>query len=403
MSTAPLPEHGPDGDEPEGSVPLPAEDEDWDEEEGPQQGLYVTLPAEELTLEGFAEDGRADTMTPGPLLAAVLSAAAGEDGKGLAGLSDNQLIGFLSGARRMESLAAWAQMAALAELAGRRPAKGDPAGVSEFAADEVASVFRLTWQAAAGQIIYACNVAARLPRTFAALGAGKIHPVHVRIIEDETSILSDADAAAADEKLAEAALSKTFGELRSAAHRLVIKLDPEAVRRRKEKARGEAHVRRFRESSGNAGMIAREMPSAEILASMQHVEQRALDLRDAGVPGTLEELKARAYLDLLQERDSRPAQATPDQPAAADAGPDGNAGPDGSAGPAAALAPAATAVPAARAALDPRPARPGPASAATASPRRGGARVSRRWSTSSSRLVPCTATLARPGRWPGSG
>ena len=165
MSAAPFPAHGLDGDEPEGSVPLPAEDEDWDQEEGVQQGLYVTLPAEELTLEGFAEDGRADTMTPGPLLAAILSAVAGEDGKGLAGLSDDQLIGFLSGARRMESLAAWAQMAALAELAGRRPADGDPAGVSEFAADEVACAFRLTWQAAAGQIGYACNVATRLPRT----------------------------------------------------------------------------------------------------------------------------------------------------------------------------------------------------------------------------------------------
>jgi hypothetical protein len=34
------------------------------------------------------------------------------------------------------------------------------------------------------------------------------------IIEDETSILSAADAAAADEKLAEAAQSKTFRELR---------------------------------------------------------------------------------------------------------------------------------------------------------------------------------------------
>jgi hypothetical protein len=233
MPTAPLPEHGPDGDEPEGSVPLPAEDEDWDEEEGLQQGLYVTLPAEELTLEGFAEDGRADTMTPGPLLAAILSAAAGEDGKGLAGLSDNQLIGFLSGARRMESLAAWTQMAALTELAGRRPAKGDPAGVSEFAADEVASVFRLTWQAAAGQIGYARDVATRLPGTFAALAAGKIHPVHVRIIEDETSILSAADAAAADEKLAEAAQSKTFGELRSAAHPLVChRLESRRDRRR---------------------------------------------------------------------------------------------------------------------------------------------------------------------------
>ena len=64
---------------------------------------------------------------------------AGEDGTGLAGLSDDQLIGFLSGARRMESLAAWAQLAALAGLAGRCPAKGDPAGVSGFAADEVAA------------------------------------------------------------------------------------------------------------------------------------------------------------------------------------------------------------------------------------------------------------------------
>ncbi len=49
------------------------------------------------------------------------------------------------------------------------------------------------------------------------------------------------------------------------------------------------------------------MPSVEVLASMQHVEDRARALRDAGIPGTWEELKVRATLDLLQERDSRPA------------------------------------------------------------------------------------------------
>ena len=64
-------------------------------------------------------------------------------------------------------------------------------------------------------------------------------------------------------------------------------------------------MRRFREDSGNAGMVARELPSDEVLASWQHVEQRALDLRAAGMPGTLQELRVRAYLDLLQERDSR--------------------------------------------------------------------------------------------------
>jgi len=46
-------------------------------------------------------------------------------------------------------------------------------------------------------------------------------------------------------------------------------------------------VRPFRERSGNAGMAARELPSDEVLASWQHVEQRALDLRAAGLPGSL--------------------------------------------------------------------------------------------------------------------
>jgi hypothetical protein len=135
--------------------------------------------------------------------------------------------------------------------------------------------------------------------------------VHVRIIEDETSILTDQDAAKADAVLAESAPGKTFGELRSAAHKLVLRLDPEAARKRKEAARGEAQVRRFRENSGNAGMIARELPSDEVLSSWQHVEQRALDLRAAGLPGTLQELRVRAYLDLLQERDSRNQPAAP--------------------------------------------------------------------------------------------
>jgi hypothetical protein len=281
-------------DEPQGSG-LPG-----DAEEGIQQGLYVTLPAEELTLEGFAEDGRADTMAPGPLLAMVLGAVAGEEGEGLAGLSDDQLIGFLLGTRRMESRMAWAKMAALAELASR-PRRQD------FAADEVASAFNVTWLSAAGEIDYARTVKRRLPVTFAALGAGKLHPVHVKIIEEVTGILSDQDAAIADEELAEAAQSKTYGELRRAATRLVLKLDPEAVRKRKEKARGQARVRAFREESGNAGITGREMPSVEVLASMQHVEDRARALRDAGAPGTWEELKVRATLDLLQERDSRPA------------------------------------------------------------------------------------------------
>ena len=45
----------------------------------------------------------------------------------------------------------------------------------------------------------------------------------------------------------------TFGQLRSAAHKLVLQLDPEAARKRKETARGDAHVRPFRETSATPG------------------------------------------------------------------------------------------------------------------------------------------------------
>jgi Domain of unknown function (DUF222) len=300
---------------------------------GPEQGLFVCLPAEELSLEGFAQEGRADTMAPGPLLAEVVHAVVGEDGAGLAGLSDDQLMGVISAARRMESRAAWTLLAGLAELARRRPpGPGDRGGcgVGGFAADEVAAELSLTVLSASAQVGYACAVAGRLPRTFAALAAGAVRPVHVRIVEDETRVLSPEDAARADEVLAGAAGSMTFGQLRCAAHRLVLQLDPESALRRKESARQDAHVRRFREDSGNAGMVARELPPDEVLASWQHVEQRALDLRAAGMPGTLQELRVRAYLDLLQERDSRSA---PSGPSLGETGEDGGPGGNDDRGP----------------------------------------------------------------------
>jgi Domain of unknown function (DUF222) len=298
-----------------GRYPMP----DWSVED---------LPAE------FTPGGTADTMGPGPVLAALVHAAVGCDGAGLAGLPDDELLRVIRAARRMESRAVWTHLAAVREFAARRTAAAGPVsrcGFREFAAEELAWEVNLTVQAAEDQMAYACAVAGRLPRTFAALAAGQIHPVHVLIIDNETALLSPEDAAKADEVLAEAAQSKTFGQLRRTAHRVVLKLDPDSARRKKEAAKKDAHVRRFREDSGNAGMVAREMPPEEILASWQHIEQRALDLRAAGAAGTLQELRVRAFLDLLQERDSRHSQADPPGHPEGGDSPDGT-GPGGTGG-----------------------------------------------------------------------
>src|SRR3984957_944273 len=309
----------------------------------PEQGLYITLPAEQLTLSGFAQNGEADTMAPGALLAAIVDTVTGKDGSGLAGCSDDQLMGVISAARRQLSRSAWTEMAAIVEFA-RRASTGVE---GEFAADELAFELHMSQPSAADQMDFATTVAKRLPKTFAALAAGLIHPIHLRIIEEQTRYLSDADAAKADAILAGSAPGQTYGELRYAARKLVLTLDPDIARKRKEAARREAHVRRFQEESGNGGMVARELPSDEVLASWQHVEQRALDLRAAGVPGTLQELRVRAYLDLLQERDTRtlsadpvpasdpdqpPSGSDPSGPRGVGPGPDGP-GPDGADGP----------------------------------------------------------------------
>src|SRR5580704_6982183 len=325
-----FPDPGPDDAEPGGFPP----DQDAP---GPEQGLFITLPAGQLSLSGFSQGGATDTMAPGALLATVVDAVAGPEGSGLAGCSDDQLLGIISAVWRQQSRDAWTLMAAVGEYA-RRAGTGVE---GEFAADELASELHMSQRGAAGQMDFATEVAKRLPKTFAALAAGLIHPIHLRIIEEETRFLSAADAAKADAILAGSAPGQTYGELRYAARKLVLTLDPDIARKRKEAARREAYVRRFQEESGNGGMVARELPSDEVLASWQHVEQRALDLRAAGVPGTLQDLRVRAYLDLLQERDSRTLSADPvpagdpDQPPSGSdpsgppgAGP-GPGGPDG--------------------------------------------------------------------------
>jgi hypothetical protein len=169
MPQDPFPLPPGDAEEPDG-FPLPPAAEDAGPE-GMGQGLYVCLPAEQVTLAGFAQGGQADTMTPGPLLGTVVHTVTGPDGQGLAGCSDDQLLGIISAARRLEARAAWTELAAItayaARHAGSRPA-------DEFAPVELGFELHLTPQSAAEQMDYASAVARRLPQTFAALAAGRI-------------------------------------------------------------------------------------------------------------------------------------------------------------------------------------------------------------------------------------
>jgi hypothetical protein len=253
-----------------------------------------------------------DVLEPGPSLAGLADAAA--RGGGLAGLDDDELIGVLRAWRRLESWSTAGMLAAVAELARRRPAEraaparpgAFPGELSEFIGDEVAAALVLTGQAASTYLDLALDLATRLPGTARALREGVIDYLKARIIAGAVKVLSDADAGAVEARILAGAGRQTTGQLRAALARAVLAVDPEAAARRRELAQKDARVRRWQEDAGTAALAGYGLPPAEVLEADQKVTARALDLRAAGLAGSLEELRARAYLDALLGRDSMP-------------------------------------------------------------------------------------------------
>ena len=74
------------------------------------------------------------------------------------------------------------------------------------------------------------------------------------------------------------------------------------------------------EDSGNAALAGRELPADQVLAADERITAWARELKAAGLEGGMDELRARAYLDLLLGQDSRPGGSPPGTLGAAPAG-----------------------------------------------------------------------------------
>ena len=67
-------------------------------------------------------------------------------------------------------------------------------------------------------------------------------------------------------------------------------------------------MQRWAEDSGNAALMGRDCRPAEVLAADQRITAWARQLKAAGLDGDMDVLRARAYLDILLDKDSRPRQ-----------------------------------------------------------------------------------------------
>jgi hypothetical protein len=285
----------------------PALGDDEDEEPGPEHGGWVGQAS------GFAAGNPLDALPGGMPLAFFAGNAAGHDDR-YAGVPDNELDGVVSAWDRVEAYACARKHAAVAEFIRRRPepecALAGPAQMpqvwDEFAVDELRMLLAEHRGAAEDLMSRAHDLAVKLPETMRLFLAGRLRESRVKIIVFATAPLDPAEARAAEQLVLGRAGRLTPGGLREAIARAVMEVAPEKARNRREAARKDARVQRWAEDSGNAALMGRELPPAEVLAADQRITAWAHELREAGLAGCMDELRARAYLDLLLGKDSRP-------------------------------------------------------------------------------------------------
>jgi Domain of unknown function (DUF222) len=279
-----------------------------------QPGSARVFPGESSSPAAAFGPGMPLDVLPGCAGLAVAAEAAAEDG--FAGVSEAELVGVVCGWDRVEGHAHARKLAAVAEMARRNPGELD----AEFTADQLAYALGESRARADGLIGMAQSFEARLPGTGAALEDGTISRYKAEIIARATVLLEDEEARAAEVEVLARAARLTPGALRAAIARAVIAAAPKKAKERRETAAKDARVERWLQDTGNAALMGCELPPAEALAADEQITARARELKQAGLEGDMDQLRARAFLDLLLGQDSRPGQGGAAVPAAGPAG-----------------------------------------------------------------------------------
>ena len=287
------------------------------ERRGPgQPGSARRSPGEHLSrAAGFATGALLDTMPGCNALAGFAAEAAGDDDR-YAGASDDEVAGVICAWDRLEAHMAARKHAAVAEFIRRRPEPGlSPAGPAqmppawdEFTANELRQILAESGGAVEDMLALAHDLEEKLPGTKEAFRDGILRQSKAWIIARATDLLDAGEAQAAEAMVLDRAGRLTPAGLRAAIARAVMEVAPEKARKRREEAARDARVERWAEDSGNEALLGRELPPAEVLAADQKITAWARQLKKAGLEGSMDELRARAYLDILLGQDSRPGQ-----------------------------------------------------------------------------------------------
>ena len=300
----------------------------------------VTGPA-----AGFGQGCPLDDAAPSTVVSALADEASGED-RSFTSVNDDQLMGLIGTRQRLACCQQWELLTCVAEFIRRRSEPGCavdlpgrmPQVWNEHAASDLGVQLHLTAGAASELLSLAHDLTVKLPATSLALRNGIVDLDKARIIALHCSALTPDEARAAEAVLfaQDTVEEMTWGMIRDRIARAVIEVNPDAARKRRERAAQDKRVEVIPEHSGNCQIAGRELPPAAALAASQNLTARARELRQAGVSGGMDELRALAYLEKLGALNPLQGSDTdtpgPEAGGSGD-GPDGGPGGNGERGP----------------------------------------------------------------------
>jgi hypothetical protein len=246
---------------------------------------------------GFAAGGALDQMDAGPLLAWYV-ANAGGDHRQLAGLGESELIGVMYAAERLISWASGLRAETIIALGLRRAAQSAELKnqhLLEHVDGEIAAALHISRRAATSLLDHS-GLLRRLPDVRAAQLKGRITWDKAKIFGDELAGLTGEQAQQVAARVLPEAEGMTPEELRRELYCLVHLTDPGAARDRRKKARKDTAVHLWTEPSGNCGLAGRELDPALARAADARLTAQAQWLAGHGMVGTLDQLRAAAFL-----------------------------------------------------------------------------------------------------------
>ena len=251
----------------------------------------------DIRLQGLP-DGLAD-LPPGPRLARLLSTL------DPARLNGWQLQVVLEAQNRQLAHDQARMLTVARELAHAAPCGPDDppsrqAEANPFVGTEIA--FALTWTEYAGDSLaeVATVCLDRLPDLHAAMLAGRADLPKVRLIVTELADASDEHAARVVTRLLPELHRCTTSQLRAMLRRLLLRLDPDAVRKRHTRAVADRAVTHLEFAATNtAALSASNLPIPTAAAAYNHLDALARATKVAGDPRTLDQIRADVFTDLL--------------------------------------------------------------------------------------------------------